>query len=110
MGEQEQLRIEVSREAERVVLSLDGELDMASAPLLQSAFEEANLASPDVVVLDLRRLRFVDSTGLRIILAARNRCHERGQQLAVTRGSEQVERLLSVTGMDRHLQTVAAPD
>ncbi len=61
-------------------------------------------------MLDLRRLSFVDSTGLRIILAARNRCLERGQQLAVTRGSEQVERLLSVTGMADHLLTVAAPD
>ncbi|HEY4895125.1 MAG TPA: STAS domain-containing protein [Solirubrobacteraceae bacterium] len=110
MGEQEQLRIEVAREVDRVVLSLDGELDMASAPLLQSALEDAHLAAPEMVVLDLRRLQFVDSTGLRIILAARNRCRERGQELAVTRGSEQVERLLSVTGLSDHLQTVAAPD
>ena len=110
MGEQGQLQIEVAREADRVVLSLDGELDMASAPLLQSALEDAHLAAPEMVVLDLRRLQFVDSTGLRIILAARNRCRERGQELAVTRGSEQVERLLSVTGLSDHLQTVAAPD
>ena len=110
MGEQDQLRIDVAREAGRIVLSLDGELDMATAPLLQSAFEDAHLAAPEMVLLDLRRLRFVDSTGLRIILAARNRCRERGQQLAVTRGSEQVERLLSVTGMSQHLQTVAVPD
>ncbi len=110
MGEQDQLRIDAAIEPDRVVLSLDGELDMASAPLLQSAFEDAELASKEMVVLDLRRLQFVDSTGLRIILAARNRCRERGQQLAVTRGSEQVERLLSVTGMADHLLTVAAPD
>jgi anti-sigma B factor antagonist len=110
MGDSEQLHIDVVREADRVVIALDGELDMASAPLLQSAFEDAHLASPEMIVLDLRRLRFVDSTGLRIILAARNRCRDRGQQLAVTRGSEQVERLLAVTGMSQHLQTVAAPD
>jgi len=110
MGGPDQLHIQVAREPDRIVLALEGELDMASAPLLQSAFEEACLENPEMVVFDLRRLQFVDSTGLRIILAARNRCSERGQQLAVTRGSEQVERLLSVTGMSEHLLTVAAPD
>jgi anti-anti-sigma factor len=110
MGEQDQLRIDSAIESDRVVFSLDGELDMASAPALQAALESESLAGKEMVVLDLRRLRFVDSTGLRIILAARNRCRERGQQLAVTRGSEQVERLLSVTGMGDHLLTVAAPD
>jgi len=110
MGEQGQLRIDSAIEADRVVLALDGELDMASAPVLQSAFEDSELADKEMVVLDLRRLQFVDSTGLRMILAARNRCRERGQQFAVTRGSEQVERLLSVTGMASHLLMVAAPD
>ena len=92
-----------------VVLALDGELDMASAPLLEDAVVEAEVTSKPMVVLDLHRLDFIDSTGLRIILAARKLCGERGQELAVTRGSQQVERLLSVTGMTAHLRTVAAP-
>jgi len=108
MGVQEHLRIDVSHEQDRAVLALAGELDMASAPLLQRAMEDEQLASKPLIVLDLQQLEFIDSTGLRIILAARKLCAEREQELAVTRGSQQVERLLSVTGMSEHLRTVPA--
>lgn len=108
MGAQDHLRIAVAHEDERVVLSLDGELDMASAPVLQRAVEDLDLGSRRMLVLDLNKLEFIDSTGLRIILSARKRCQERDQELAVTRGSQQVERLLSVTGMAEHLRTVPA--
>jgi anti-sigma B factor antagonist len=109
MGVQDHLKIAVSEEDDRVVLALDGELDMASAPLLERAVEGVEVATKPTVVLDLHELEFIDSTGLRIILSARQRCGERGQQLAVTEGSEQVERLLSVTGMAAHLRTMPAP-
>jgi anti-sigma B factor antagonist len=108
MGVEDHLRIAVTRWDDRVVVSLDGELDMASAPLLERAVENVELAGATMVVLDLHQLEFIDSTGLRIILAARKRCQERDQEFAVTRGSAQVERLLSVTGMAEHLRTVPA--
>lgn len=109
MGVNDHLRIEVAREADRVVLSLDGELDMANAPRLQHAIDSED-AGARAVVLDLQRLTFLDSTGLRVILAALEHCQERGQQFAITRGSEQVQRLLSVTGVAAHLRTLATPD
>jgi len=59
-------------------------------------------------VLDLQQLTFLDSTGLRIILAARELCWRRGQEFAVTPGSPQVQRLLSVTGVGEHLRTIAS--
>lgn len=109
MGVSDHLTIGVAREADRVVLSLDGELDMANAPHLQQAIDGED-AGTRAVVLDLQRLTFLDSTGLRVILAARERCQERGQQFAITRGSEQVQRLLSVTGVASHLRMLATPD
>jgi anti-sigma B factor antagonist len=108
MAVQDHLQIAVSHEDDRVVLSLNGELDMASAPLLERAIEDMEPGDGPMVVLDLQRLEFIDSTGLRFILSARRRCGERGQELAVTRGSQQVERLLSVTGMSEHLHQVPA--
>jgi anti-anti-sigma factor len=108
MGAQDQLRIDVRHEADRVIVSLDGELDMANASLLQSTIEEAELEGT-AVVLDLQQLQFIDSTGLRIILATRERCRELGREFAVTRSSDQVQRLLSVTGVAEHLRTVATP-
>jgi anti-anti-sigma factor len=109
MGVQEQqLRIDVSREADRVVLALHGELDMASTPRLQSVID-AEEATAKTIVLDLQQLQFIDSTGLRTILTTRERCREGGRAFAITRGSEQVQRLLSVTGLVDHLPTVATP-
>jgi len=110
VGVTEQLRVEIRPASDRVVFALEGELDMASAPLLQSAVDGAGLEAAPLVVLDLRGLQFIDSTGLRVILAVRKQCAERGQELAVTRGSTQVERLLAITGVADHLQIVSTPD
>jgi anti-anti-sigma factor len=109
MGVQDQLRIQVRHEADRVILRLDGELDMANTPRLQDAIENAALDTGAMVVLDLQQLQFIDSTGLRAILSARVRSQERGQELAITPGSQQVQRLLSVTGVSEHLRIIGAP-
>ena len=106
----EQLQVEVKQQGDRVVLALSGELDMASAPMLQTAVSEAGLEEKGLVVLDLEELQFIDSTGLRVILAVRKLCEEHGTELAVTRGSQQVERLLAVTGVADHLRTIPSPD
>lgn len=108
MGAQEQLHIGTREEPDRIILELQGELDMANAPLLQAAVESEPLAETKTVVLDLQQLTFLDSTGLRIILAARELCWRRGQEFAVTPGSPQVQRLLSVTGVGEHLRTIAS--
>jgi anti-sigma B factor antagonist len=110
MGAPDQLRIDSRHEADRIVLTLVGELDMANSPLLQSAIEAPELQETKTVVLDLQGLTFLDSTGLRIILSARELCWRRGQEFAVTPGSQQVQRLLSVTGVGEHLRTLASAD
>lgn len=106
MGALQQLQVDVRCTPDRVIVALEGELDMASAPLLQSTLEDRALASLPLLVLDLGQLQFIDSTGLRVVLAVRKLCAQRGQQLAVTRGSAQVERLLSVTGVAEHLRVI----
>ena len=93
-----------------VVVSLDGELDLASAPLLESEIERDEVAEAERVVLDLRELQFIDSTGLRTIFSVHSRAHTRGQEFAITRGSEQVQRLLSITRMSEHLRIIDSPE
>ncbi len=92
------------------MLCLHGELDLASAPLLQSEIESSEIDHTALVVLDLEDLEFIDSTGLRIILAAHERSQERGQEFAVTPGSQQVQRLLTITRVSEHLRIIASPD
>ena len=73
------LLIDVSRVGERVVLRLDGELDLAGVPLLEEAVANALLDGVAAIVLDLRGLEFVDSTGLRAILAQDKRSADSGR-------------------------------
>jgi anti-sigma B factor antagonist len=106
----EQLNIEVRQNHDRIVLTLHGELDLLSAPRLQSEVESDAVDAADVLVLDLDDVHFIDSTGLRILLAAHKRMVERGQRLALTPGSPQVQRLLSIAGVSGHLRTIASAD
>lgn len=92
------------------MLGLRGELDLATAPLLQSEIERPEIASAAMVLLDLQELKFIDSTGLRVLLSAHERANERGQEFAVTPGSQQVQRLLSITGVGEHLRIITLPD
>lgn len=110
MGDRDQLQIELRQESDRVVVSLAGELDMANSPLLTNLVESDRLTTAPTVVLDLQQLTFLDSTGLRVILSARELCWRRDQEFAVTQGSPQVQRLLSVTGVGEHLRTLASAD
>ncbi len=64
----------------------------------------------DILVLDLDDVQFIDSAGLRVILAAHERKVKRGQRLALTPGSPQVQRLFSIAGVSGHLQTIASVD
>jgi anti-sigma B factor antagonist len=106
----EHLRIDVRHEQDRVVVELHGELDLLGAPLLQSEAESVEVDATKMVVLDLQDLQFIDSAGLRVILAAHDRAQKRGQEFALTRGSQQVQRLLAIAGVDGHLRIIASAD
>lgn len=110
VGAQEHLRVDARRTDERVVLHLTGELDLASSPVFERALEDADVASAPLLVLDLDELKFVDSTGLRVILLAHEGSRARGQEFAITQGSPQVQRLLSITSVAEHMRVLSAPD
>jgi anti-anti-sigma factor len=107
---QEQLKVAARSEQDRVVLHLTGELDLASSPIFERALEDPALAGAPLVVLDLDELKFVDSTGLRVILLAHESARTRGQEFAITPGSPQVQRLLSITSVAEHMHVLASPD
>jgi anti-sigma B factor antagonist len=107
---QEHLRVDARSEQDRIVLHLTGELDLASSPIFERALEDPALAAASLVVLDLDDLKFVDSTGLRIILLAHESARGRGQEFAITPGSPQVQRLLSITSVAEHMHVIDSPD
>lgn len=110
VGAQEHLRVDLRQGQDRIVLQLVGELDLASSPVLEHALEGSDVAAAPLLVLDLDELKFVDSTGLRIILLAHEGARARGQEFAITSGSPQVQRLLSITSVAEHMRVIASPD
>jgi len=110
VGAHEHLQVDAKSKDDRVVLQLSGELDLASSAILERALDAAEIAATPLLVLDLDELKFVDSTGLRIILLAQEKSRERGQEFAITPGSQQVQRLLSITSVAEHIRVLASAD
>jgi anti-sigma B factor antagonist len=106
----EHLRIDVRGGRDRVVLELHGELDLLGAPSLQKEIEGVELEATGIVVLDLQDLQFIDSAGLRVILAAHERSRQRGGEFALTPGSEQVQRLFTIAGVNERLRIILSSD
>ena len=106
----EGFRVAVRRGDGRMILELLGELDIACASRLDEALAAADLDGSDTVVLDLRGVCFLDSTGLKAIFRARKAVRESGRRFAVTEGSAQVQRLLSLTRLGDHLHVIATPE
>jgi anti-anti-sigma factor len=104
-----EFQVEVRREGSAALIAISGELDLASGPRLE---EEFSSLDPDVtlVVVDLRRLEFMDSTGLSIIVRAHQRLAEQDRELSLVRGSPQVQRLLDLTGVAERVRLVEAPE
>lgn len=76
---------------------LRGELDLATAPLLEEAI--GGIDGAGAVKLDLGALEFIDSTGVRATLAAREHCTRRGVAFTVIPGPKQVQRLFEIVGL-----------
>ena len=102
------LQVVASTQGPVAVLKLQGELDLASAPLLEAEVDRPEVASAPNLLLDLRELQFIDSTGLRTLFSAYQGASARGQGFAVTDGSPQVQRLLVITRMGEHMKIVGS--
>ena len=86
-----------------VIIHLDGELDPHTAPTLQDALDEVTRGGASQVVLDLAELRFIDSSGLRVVISAHRALSDGGGQLVLRSPSETASRLLEITGLTGHL-------
>jgi anti-sigma B factor antagonist len=85
-----------------VVLRLVGELDIASAPRLEAEFGAAAPLAGRVMV-DLSGVEFIDSSGLRALLAVAGRAREQDRELSIRRPSAEVQRIFEISGVDgRH--------
>jgi anti-anti-sigma factor len=107
---QSQFRVQVQRRGRAAVIAVAGELDLASGPELEAQLHQISAADTELVVVDLRELEFMDSTGLSIIVRAHQRLTGEGCTLGLVRGSPQVQRLLDLTGVADRIALVTQPE
>ena len=85
-----------------VRLTARGEIDAASAGVLADAFDRVIEGGASVVVLDAAHVEFLDSSGLRAIVAAGNRLSESGGKLFIEGMSGAVQKVLEISGLIDH--------
>ena len=91
-------------------IALSGELDMAASfPLEREIDRVLDRERVSRLVLDLRGLRFLDSTGLRLVLQTDARTRDGGVELALVRAPYTVQRVFVMAGLDDVLPFVDAP-
>jgi anti-sigma B factor antagonist len=91
-------------ERDRVLtLVIEGDLDIATAPLLDEQLVAAEARDLAALVVDLDRVDFMDSTGLHVLLRHVAHSSQNGNRLRLTDGSAQVRRLFEVTGVSSQL-------
>jgi RND superfamily putative drug exporter len=107
--EQSGLEVTVDKRDTRVRVELGGELDMEGAEVLRARLGQLEEEEPELLVLDMRPLRFMDSSGLREIVAAVRRGRSVGRRVAVVKGSGPIETVLTLTHTDELAETVEDP-
>ena len=90
-------------------VALRGELDLSRTLLLDTELKAVEAMKPRALVIDLRGLDFVDSTGIARLLGAKRRAVRGGWQLLIVRGSEAVQRIMAIAAMDRALRFIDDP-
>ena len=99
----------VEQDAGRTVVALEGELDIAAVTQVEPELDRIERGEPPLLVLDLRGVTFLDSSGIRMILAADARAREGARRLILIRGPEPVHRVFELALLDRRLEFVDDP-
>jgi anti-anti-sigma factor len=93
----DRFRIAVSRPLERLsVVALAGELDLACAPELSRALADLAGTGCDRVVVELSELSFIDSTGIKALIAAARAMEEEGGALTLSAPTPNVARVFEI--------------
>lgn len=87
-------------------VELSGELDISSAATVESRLMELEQREPGRLWLDLRRVSFIDSTGLSMIINADGRARKAGRRLTIVSGDGVPRRILRTVGLEDRLDVV----
>lgn len=93
-------------------ISVRGELDLSTAPRLEGPLDQALDGDEGSVLIDLSQCEFIDSTGIALIVRARQALDGdgNGRALVICSQNEQVRRVLEITGLERSIPVLGTRD
>ena len=94
------------RSGDEARIGVRGELDIATAPRLEDAVARQLDTAARSVLIDLRRVGFIDSSGLRLLIELHGRSASEGWTLGIVRPGEQAFAVFRITGADSQLPFV----
>jgi anti-sigma B factor antagonist len=97
------LQILVSHLKEHAYVVLTGELDGATAPFLVRTLVEVNETLEGDLVLDIKKLSFIDSTGLSVFVSQHKNLSAKGRKLVIYAPTAMARRLFQITGLEEVL-------
>lgn len=93
-----QFVIVVEAQGETVTMAPKGEVDLATVSQLQRELGRLIDAGPGRIVIDLRGVEFLDSTGLHALLTANAQAQHDNWELTIIPGPRAVQRIFELTG------------
>ena len=97
-----------NRDGATLVVSPRGEIDLATVDLVREAVDREQQPG-EALVLDLREVGFMDTSGLRYVLELNDRAKQEGFALLLVRGPRAVQRVFEVSGLEPRLPFVDDP-
>jgi anti-sigma B factor antagonist len=95
------MQIATTPGSDRYLITVTGEVDLATSPELDTAIIAAIDAAAASVVIDLSDVSFMDSSGLGVIVRALKRCRETENDLDLIITNERVLKVFGITGLDQ---------
>jgi RND superfamily putative drug exporter len=107
--ESTELRVQTHVGDARTTMVLAGELDLRTSLRFRDALAGVEARGPALIVVDLRELRFMDSSGLAELVRATQRARAARRRVVLVTGSKPIDRVLGVSGATQVLETTADP-
>jgi anti-sigma B factor antagonist len=98
---EQEFRIEERLDGAMPVISVIGEIDVATAPQLRESLHGVIAAGRSTVALDLLAVTFIDSTALGVLVGGLKRCRELGGELHVVVADARIRKIFEITGLDK---------
>jgi anti-sigma B factor antagonist len=94
---------------EALHVTLTGELDISNVERFEQVLMELEQPRPELIVLDLRGVRFIDSTGLSLLLNADARARRQSRHVTIVSGSGAARRIMRTVALDQILDVTTEP-